>query len=204
MSSIQQNAGTGQSITNPNVFGGGISWTNPGNIVSNNTLYAEIYFYPSEASQYLWATNFGFSIPTYSTIDGIICSYERYTDTTNGIQDTGIYLIKNGTLTGNNKSASAYWTTFSGSTVNFGSPADMWGATLTPSDINSSNFGVALSCQYGDVYGGGTVNGGVDVVSITVYYTENIFSYFGNTQIKKVYYGSTLVQSIMIGNTRVL
>ena len=173
MASISYYAGTGASASNPNVSGGGVAWVNPGNILTSNNVYATISLNGTTTpeSQYLKATNFGFNIPAGSTINGVSCTFERNTGYTNGTQDTEVYLLKSGVISGTNRSAGAYWPT-SEELKTFGSPTDLWGTTLSVSDINNTNFGVVLACQYGDVYGGSTVIGSVDSVQITVYYTE--------------------------------
>jgi hypothetical protein len=152
---------------------GDYAWINPSNAKSSDDNYAD-FDCPAdgEDSQYLTATNFGFSVPTSSIIDGIEVSIERKLDTTNGavtgnVRDDVVKLYNaNGNLIGNNKADTVTnWPT-SDTTVTYGGASDLWGATWSASDINDSDFGVALqaasfSFGYGDV----------DHIRIKVYYT---------------------------------
>lgn len=61
--------------------------------------------------------------------------------------ESSIKLVKGGTISGNNKSTGASLPVGSGSEtiISYGGSADIWGLTLTDTDINASTFGVALS-----------------------------------------------------------
>jgi hypothetical protein len=81
-------------------------------------------------------------------------------------KDYSVKLVKGGSITGNEKADNTnYWPT-AFTYKSYGGNGDLWGATLTPADINSSNFGVVfsgyqtLSAQWVDV----------DHIRITVYY----------------------------------
>ena len=55
---------------------GTVAWTNPMNATTSDNVYATISC-PTGISHYLKATNFGFSIPTGATINGIVVEIER-------------------------------------------------------------------------------------------------------------------------------
>ena len=134
-------------------------------------------------------------------MDGFIVTYERFCDTTRSIQDSKIYLVLDGNLDGVSKNG-AYWNVTS-SFDTFGSPTDKWGLVgLTPDEVNASNFGVALECQFGDVYAT-TVFGNVDSVEMTVYYTLYGIKY-ATTSMSNVYYGTTEIQKIYHGSTQII
>lgn len=59
--------------------------------------------------------------------------------------DSTVKLVKGGTVSGNNNSTGAAIPASPSGTRTFGSGADLWGLTLTPADINASNFGVVYS-----------------------------------------------------------
>ena len=146
---------------------GTVAWTNPSRAQTSNDSYATAPFSSSgDASNYLKCTNFGFSVPTNSTIQGIKVEWE-YSNTSGGtIQDNASRIVKGGTIGTTDKSTATAWPgtdTF----VAYGSSADLWSDSWTPSDINSSGFGAALSASQNS---GGSRTASVDSVRITVSY----------------------------------
>jgi hypothetical protein len=116
----------------------------------------------------LQCVNFGFTIPSGATIDGITVEIQRKSSGTQ-TSDFLVQLYKGGTLVGSDKaSATAYTTSLV--TASYGGASDLWGTTWTYSDINGSTFGVALQCQYG---GASTRTASVDFIRVTVDYTES-------------------------------
>jgi len=148
-------AGTGTNVTGI----GTVAWTNPGNITANDSNYTVFSVASFKTSNYLQATNFGFSIPDSATIDGIYVVF--YPDDAT-VANTQVYILKNNVITGTNK-ASGYLM----STNTFGSSNDKWGETWTYDDINSSGFGVSYVCNSFK-----TAVGSINYITITVYYTE--------------------------------
>lgn len=61
-------------------------------------------------------------------------------------KDYSVKLVKGGTITGDNKASSTKYPRLSAN-ITRGNSTDMWGVTLTPSDVNSSNFGVVISSR---------------------------------------------------------
>jgi len=161
------NAGTGSNVNGP----GTINWSNPGNITTVGSPYATASLTTSATSEYLEGTNYGFSIPTNATIEGIQVTIRRKSSSSyggNSVNDVTVRLIKGGSITGDNKATSTDWPTSFG-TASYGSASDLWGTTWTPDDINSSNFGAALSVVNQSSYGSRTAT--VDYMQITVTYT---------------------------------
>ncbi len=104
-----------------------------------------------EVSHYLMGTNFGFAIPPDATICGIEVTFDRSSSSGiaggDRIRDNVVMLVKNGAVDvdGDNKAdKSSNWPT-DDTNITYGSQFDLWGLTWTPADINSGNFGVALS-----------------------------------------------------------
>jgi hypothetical protein len=111
----------------------------------------------SGSSHYLRATNFGFSIPSYASICGITVEVQKRASGLLGlgewIQDNSVRIIKGGVIqtaadyakTGVNWTGTDTYHTYGGAN-------DKWGLTApgawTPADINSSNFGVAISARF--------------------------------------------------------
>ncbi|HJS20460.1 MAG TPA: Ig-like domain-containing protein, partial [Anaerolineales bacterium] len=119
------------------------------------------------ASQNLDMTNFGFSIPTDATINGISVEMNRWASAGNVSDDT-VQLFKAGSLVGEDKAADGNWDTVTSTVVTYGGASDLWGTTWTPAEINASDFGVTLDLKRG---GSNPRTANVDYVRITVTYT---------------------------------
>lgn len=147
---------------------GTIAIANPSNASSSNNSYATAVLLLNQVTNYLKVTNFGFSIPIHSTIDGILVEIERNSTVLNSITDNIVKLVlPSGIIDTTNKSSGAIWPN-SDAYASFGSSSDNWGANLTPIDINDVNFGVVIS-------GAATLLAGtaqIDHVRITISYTQ--------------------------------
>jgi hypothetical protein len=160
------------TVSTSNVNGGTHNWANINNIKNSNNSYASTSHYIEfEDTYYLKATDFNFDIPEGATIDGVEIGIERYGDIGGEYKDSEIKLIKSdGSISSTNKSESASWSSIEGY-VYFGGSTDKWGETLSASDINDEDFGVAISAEYQlrdeffSIY--------VDHIQIKVYYTES-------------------------------
>jgi hypothetical protein len=154
---------------------GTLAWSNPGNVASSNDTYAKAG--PTSGqynSNYLKCTNFGFAIDSGATINGVSVAIERRTKASESmdtyVQDVTVKLVKGGTVSGNNKGTYESWP-YTEAVKTFGGASDLWGLTLTPSDVNASNFGVVFQMTLWD-YGGYDGNEAwVDYVTITITYT---------------------------------
>ncbi len=119
-------------------------------------------------SQYLKLTNFGFAVPATANIEGIKVEVEGKSTSTLSesvkVYDIKAQLLKADVLTGNDKAAI---TAFTGSdtTKTYGATDDLWGATLSPTDVNGATFGFIF--QVKSILG--TAN--IDNIRITIYYT---------------------------------
>lgn len=152
------------TVANDSSFGT-ISWANPSNAISSDNSRAIATFSGAANSYYLKATNFGFSIPTNAVINGITVKKEGlYTGGSLG-GTSHAKLVKGGGVTGDEKNGNFDLTE---GVVTHGAVDDLWGALLTPADINSSDFGVALYTKI--TSGSGTIE--VDSITISVNYTE--------------------------------
>ncbi len=84
--------------------------------------------------------------------------------TTPSITDNTVSLVNNsGVVTGSNL-ASGAWPTGT-STSTYGGSTNLWGQTLTPTEVNSPSFGAVLAANVANS------TAGVDSISMTVYYT---------------------------------
>lgn len=153
---------------------GTLAWTNPTNAEVSDGIYATATNPVSgtpAVTHYLKVTNYGFSIPTTASINGILVQVQRkaFSDFTNNVIDNSINIVKStGAIGATNKATATHWPTTE-AYADYGSSSDLWGETWTPADINNSNFGAAVSAS---INGFDTFDtGSVDYVSITVDYT---------------------------------
>lgn len=152
------------------------AWTNPGNVAASDNTYATLTCTAgtlAETTHYIKATNFGFAVPSGATINGITVSIERkasLSEVSKYFKDSTVSLVKGGTVSGANKAATATAWPTSDAVATYGGAADLWTLTLTDSDVNTSTFGVVLSCLMRDRFGSG-VTGSVDLITITIDYT---------------------------------
>jgi hypothetical protein len=159
--------------------GSDYSFSNPTNCLTldnNRSTASSILSVLSGQTEYLQATNFGFSIPTAATICGIEVNIEK--SATNlllnltSVEDNSVRMIKSGTLTGNNMAQlNVVWSEDNDATSTYGDNYELWGTTWTPSEINSANFGVAISAEITGIVGL-LPAARIDGISITVYYLD--------------------------------
>lgn len=148
---------------------GTVAWANPDNAKTSDNTYT-VANCTTLSSHRLNATNFGFSIPTGATINGILVEYEASRTKTGG---TGSYfqrnrIIKNGTVgvtsptpSGGINDTEQYYSS--------GSSSYLWGLTWTAEDVNSPDFGFSVWIDgSGDAP---TYTFFIDHIRVTVYYT---------------------------------
>ncbi len=149
-------------------------WTQETNIYSDDGSTAYVIhpgFDTDDQTYVLKAYNFDFSsIPSGSTIDGVICRINAWYRSGEGagsldlcqLLDTG--LSKVGT---NHCSTPVALTTTDTTIITEGGAADTWGNSLTYSWVTNSNFGVALGC----IATADNSDVDIDYVTLEVYYT---------------------------------
>lgn len=149
--------GTGEN----NADDGVTAWTNPGNITADDGANATCS--TASSSQWLVGRNYGFSIPSGSTINGVTVRLEA-AETSPGNESVAAQLQNDsGTLIGSSKTNNVNGTSFT--VYTYGSSSDVWGATLTTTIVNHANFGVRFRYQTShDVQ--------VDYCTIAIDYTE--------------------------------
>jgi hypothetical protein len=158
--------------------------TKPQAMQSNNVYTSAVMTNTIEYTEWLKAGNFGFAIPAEASITGVVARVERKQQITENVPGTtlGAYdfmtcLMLNGTIvTGSNvvNGGSPYYWPTTEETKTFGGSNNLWGQTLTPADINNSNFGFAIlprKAYFLNAYPFVTANVWVDYMSMTVYYT---------------------------------
>lgn len=158
---------------------GTVTWSNPTNVTASDNTRANVTTTTaSETSHYIKATNFGFSIGG-GTVDGILCEVEQFGTFVGGSSvpnENSIRLVNGaGTIIGDNKSTSAALPNGSGNEafVSYGGSADTWSASLTPSDINDTDFGCVYSVDLNSD-GADDSDGFVDSIRITVTHSPGV------------------------------
>jgi hypothetical protein len=177
-------AGTNNPGTAVNApyFGSNINFSNPTRVLSSNNSYASasaLLTLLNGTTDYLNATNFGFSIPATAAVCGIEVQVEKSATQIGNIlfleawvEDYIVKLVKGGTATGSNKASATHWTS-TDSYITYGSSSDLWGTAWLPSDINAGNFGLAFAADvHGLVLGLASLLPSVrlDNILITVHY----------------------------------
>jgi hypothetical protein len=163
---------SGTIFTNVPFTGSSASWTGTGNAISSDNSYASFGNLPNNSgptiryTDYLQITGFNFSIPPAVIINGIVVEIER-SDPNLRTSDYRIQIVKGGVIGTTDRSASASYPV-GDSYQSFGNSGDLWGETWTDADINSANFGIAISARRSA--NGGITAGQVDHVRITVFY----------------------------------
>ena len=154
---------------------GDLTWSNVDNAKTSDNSYSNastVGIEPgNQFSHYLKATNFGFSIPSGATIDGIEVKIEaKKTQSTGGGQDDVVKIVKSdGSIGTADKSTDTEYTT-SDVIRTYGGSSDLWSETWSDTDINDIDFGVVLAIIVSRGKGAQTV--AVDHITITVTYTE--------------------------------
>jgi hypothetical protein len=158
------------STAGPNLAGAGASvdrasataWTTPGNITADDASTASA----AVPTDYLVASSFGFSIPPGANILGVtveVQAHETGTGSSNYVVQ--LHSATTPTLIGSSKN-SATVTGTTPTTQSFGGASDPWGASLTPTIVNDTGFGVSL-------WSTDTTNTLlVDFIRITIEYSE--------------------------------
>ena len=143
-----------------------ISWNNVENVYSENGVCATTpNFNTISVSRYLRAYNFGFNIPVGATILGIKVEIKKASNGTS--KKDNLVNLYNGTYVGDNKSDIInVWPTTLAYTI-YGGESDMWGTTLTATQVNNPGFGVGISGKNID---SSACNCQVDHFRMTVYY----------------------------------
>jgi prepilin-type N-terminal cleavage/methylation domain-containing protein len=143
--SIAYTAGPNSPGTVVDGYNGLINWNNVNNVKIDDTSYSDTSGSTGSQSSTINSSNFGFNIPTGSTITGIKAEFNKYAIGTSGNHDNSIFIIKSNGMFGSlNKSTGSAWP-ITETYVSYGGPSDLWGETWTAEDINNTNFGVAIS-----------------------------------------------------------
>ena len=156
------------TLTTAVIPGSSVTWSIPGNAAFSDDSYTttgDITGAIGNFTDYLVATNFGFSIPGGSSITGIEVIVER-ADPNSRTSDYRVRIVKGGVIGATEMSAGAAYPAADAYGI-YGSPTDTWGETWSDVDINAADFGIAIAAQRNAL---GTSDGKIDNILITVYY----------------------------------
>jgi|SRR6478735_8151661 len=136
---------TGSVVANDASISGGV-WAGLNNLQSVDGLVSSASaLFIGGTSEYLTISNFGFSVPSNATIEGVEITMRVKSSGLFGtsVTDNSIKLIKRGAIQGEDGASDFSWpTSFVNHTV--GGSSDMWGSSFRPADVNASK----LWCGY--------------------------------------------------------
>lgn len=167
---IPQGANSPAAAVNDSSFGT-VAWSDPTNVFGSDDQRANVSLRQGSNSYYLKATDFRFSIPPNSTIDGILVEVERrVTGWRAWARDAEVRIVKRGIIGRDNKAdRNTNWPA-SDIYKSYGDSNNLWEETWEVADINSDDFGVVIAVQ-----GGGplrlSAQASINHIRITVYYT---------------------------------
>jgi len=155
-------------------YGAGTSydWANLGNVGASDNAYANAPGLTGTDNQThrLDLKNWGFSIPSGATIDGIVATIEwRTSNNLRPLSEIQIRLLKAGSPTGSNKATYSNSSTASDAVDSHGGSSDLWGDTWDDTDVNATDFGICLQYKSDS---SSSKNPFVDHVTLEVFYTE--------------------------------
>jgi hypothetical protein len=156
------------SVTGNVSYGNPINWSTPNKAYPSDDTYAQATLSSGDTSKYLRVKDFQFAVPVTAVITGIQARVEKRMDAGGNIQDASVKLSVNDVISGNDRKMSGVWST-TDLAVEYGGRVDMWGLSLSPADVNSSNFGVLVSATR--TSGTGTKKAYVDDVALQIFFT---------------------------------
>lgn len=141
-------------------------WTDESSIFSEDSVSASGGGFSGAETTALYGRGYNFGVPSGATIVGVEAKIKRKKSNGDiGWNDSTVQIV-NPTVTGDDKSlGSGIGTSYVESS--FGGESDLWGLSLTPSDVNSSSFGLAYQATKGF---GGSARVEVDSYKMNIYY----------------------------------
>jgi hypothetical protein len=153
---------------------GDTSWSGTGTLQSVDGLEIKAASKNAFAtSHYAIAKDFGFNIPSSASIRGVEVNATRRQQTVafTEISEYSIKLVKNSVIGGSDLVHNLEpWD--SALATGWGGPAELWGQSWSPSDINSSGFGFAFKVGISSD-GSNSISAFTDDVTIAVYYVDS-------------------------------
>ena len=158
---------------------GNIAWTNPtqAQASDNSPATAVLAFNASAVNKtvYLNGSGWGFAIPSYAVITGVMVSIRRNVSSTSSriTMDNSVRLQVDGAAAGDDEAKTTQYTT-SYVVSDYGGVSNLsatWNTTLTPAQVNAANFGILFSAKATSGTSTRTVN--LDFINMTVFYNTS-------------------------------
>lgn len=149
-------------------------WRNINNVLEEDGKYATSSVVQGMPTHVLRATGFNFNLPDDATVVGIVVEIRKRAESSS-ISDSMIKLIKRGVISGRQHcQCSVGWPVIEPEYRTHGAARDLWGLDndgqkVTPTDVNSPDFGVAISA-YNIESEYTQREAGIDCIKITVYF----------------------------------
>ena len=149
-------------------------WGTPSNASSSDDSRTVSQLGGPTTTETLIVTNFSFVITDGAAINGIEVTVEKRSSASPLLdaEDIEVFLVVGGTIQSgaDNKATGGDW---GGSdiTTTYGGSTDTWGVSLSESDVEASNFGLAFRAE-----GFTGLQAEVDHVTMTVYFTAGMTS----------------------------
>ncbi len=167
---LNSNARSGSVFVN-NASIGQVAWTQLADAGASDDQRARAALQAGQVTNYLKATGFGFNVPANAAIGGVVVEVEHSAkNLITSIKDKSIKLVKGGSIVGQNRVLSPNFLSTSDDPKQYGSSTDMWGVTLTPDEINGSDFGVVVAYE---AFQADTAR--VDNIRITIHYSSRLY-----------------------------
>jgi hypothetical protein len=184
---------TGTPLTAVN-SGAGTAW-------STGSAPFLVDFPSSGDSKILKLTNCNFALSAGATPVGVVATVDRGTQrvgSSGSLSDKVVKLLKASTAVGSNKLGGMWPLSATGVDKTYGDPTDLWGTTLTATDVNNSGFGleIQVTCSIG---GADEVDGTIFSVSLTVYYYSSQSNVVGSATVIAAIQGIGGIQSSVSG-----
>jgi hypothetical protein len=147
-------------------------WTGSTNVFTSNDVRATSTISTGGGiTPALTVSGFNFAVPANAIVKGFSVAVER---SHNGnalttMDDNNVQLMKALSAVGSNLASGTNWTT-TDTVANYGSATNMWGTTWTPTDINSSGFGLSFAADCATC-GLVSRDARIDYVTINAFYT---------------------------------
>jgi hypothetical protein len=143
-------------------------WTNLQNIQFEGTSVADAAQLTVVNTTYhdvLLTDQFKLEVPEAAEVQGITVEVRKAGS--DSVVDDSVRIIKGGVIGAAERASSQVWSADL-TWVSYGGPADLWGEQWSAADLNSDDFGVALSVLYTRTVG--NTRAYVDQVRVTVHY----------------------------------
>jgi hypothetical protein len=165
-----------------NSSSGTVAWTGVANVTGppdgNPATVSLTYIH---LSNYLQATNYFSGSPIPSSAGNIVgiqvAIRGEVTGTGPSPTETDVFLIKNGVVLGSSYKTLALSGVYT--TINLGGVNDLWGTTWLNTDLNATNFGVAIQTAAYSPSDNFTMN--IDSIQVTVYTSGSSILFTTNT-----------------------